>query len=149
MSHVLVINHSAMSVMYPSVRVPACEHMVQGRDSVGGSRMAFMINGTVVNLVGSNGGLILRDNLTNNLPVNANGTFTFTETVASGAAWADVINQNGVYGTLGALAPGNVPGARCVANSWVDANGNLWLFVGYGFAGGTGGYLGDLWMYML
>ncbi len=59
-----------------------------------------------------------------------------------------LVNQNGVYGTQGMLAPGNIPGARFVANRWLDANGNLWLFGGYGVAAGAEGDLSDLWMYM-
>jgi hypothetical protein len=31
---------------------------------------------------------------------------------------------------------------------WTDKSGNLWLFGGYGIAGGTEGDLSDLWMYM-
>jgi N-acetylneuraminic acid mutarotase len=59
-----------------------------------------------------------------------------------------VINQNGVYGIQGMLAPGNIPGARLVASGWVDANGNFWLFGGNGFpAAGTEGNMNDLWMY--
>lgn len=60
-----------------------------------------------------------------------------------------LVNQNGVYGVQGTLAPGNVPGARFVANRWIDANGNLWFFGGYGVpASGSEGDLSDLWMYM-
>jgi hypothetical protein len=64
-------------------------------------------------------------------------------------AGANVINQNGIYGTQGALAPGDIPGARLTEVGWIDANGNLWLFGGYGFpSSGTEGDLNDLWMYM-
>lgn len=58
-----------------------------------------------------------------------------------------LINQSGVYGTQGAAAPGNVPGARTATVGWVDANGNLWLFGGFGAAAGTEDRLNDLWMY--
>ena len=52
----------------------------------------------------------------------------------------------GVYGTLGTAAPGNLPGSRSGAVGWTDANGNLWLFGGFGWdAGGHPGYLNDLW----
>ena len=61
---------------------------------------------------------------------------------------SNVINQSGVYGTRGMLFPGNIPGARGNFDSWVDANGNLWLFGGYGVAGGAEVYCNDLWMYM-
>jgi N-acetylneuraminic acid mutarotase len=38
----------------------------------------------------------------------------------------------GVYGTLGTPAAGNTPGGRESAATWVDKNGNLWLFGGFG-----------------
>jgi hypothetical protein len=60
---------------------------------------------------------------------------------------SDGSNQNGVYGTKGTPAPGNVPGARGNrAVSWSDDSGNLWLFGGYGYpASGSAGWLNDLW----
>jgi N-acetylneuraminic acid mutarotase len=55
----------------------------------------------------------------------------------------------GVYGTLGTPnGTVNFPGGRWGAPNWIDSNGNLWLFGGYGFAGNataTFGYLNDLW----
>ena len=64
-------------------------------------------------------------------------------------AWmggSNLVNQSGVYGTLGTPAAGNVPGARANAVSWTDNNGNLWLFGGYGYdSAGSPGYLNDLW----
>jgi N-acetylneuraminic acid mutarotase len=59
-------------------------------------------------------------------------------------------NASGIYGTLQAGAPGNVPGARVSAVSWTDPSGNFWLFGGYGYAelGGFGN-LNDLWEYNL
>jgi hypothetical protein len=59
-----------------------------------------------------------------------------------------VVNQGATYGTQGTLAPGNVPGSRGFMSGWTDKSGNLWLFGGYGIAGGTEGDLSDLWMYM-
>jgi N-acetylneuraminic acid mutarotase len=57
-----------------------------------------------------------------------------------------VCGQPGVYGTLGTAAIGNVPGARAASVSWIDGNGNLWLFGGEGAdTTGTFGYLNDLW----
>jgi N-acetylneuraminic acid mutarotase len=61
-------------------------------------------------------------------------------------------NAAGVYGTLGAAAASNLPGARQAASSWIDSSGNLWLFGGYGYgssvaATGGSGYLNDLWQY--
>jgi N-acetylneuraminic acid mutarotase len=54
-------------------------------------------------------------------------------------------NAPGVYGVEGTPAPGNRPGARAQAVSWVDAAGNLWLFGGVSFSGS--GNLNDLWQY--
>lgn len=61
-------------------------------------------------------------------------------------------NANGVYGTLGTPAAGNVPGARGsegVALTWTDNSGNLWLFGGdgYGATGASDSLLNDLWRY--
>jgi N-acetylneuraminic acid mutarotase len=53
-----------------------------------------------------------------------------------------------VYGTLGVPGAGNQPGARSGSARWVDANGNFWMFGGYGFwvSNGTTD-LSDLWEY--
>ena len=60
----------------------------------------------------------------------------------------NTVNNAGVYGTQDVAAPGNKPGARCDSVSWTDADGDLWLFGGYGYdsAGGEGD-LNDLWKY--
>ena len=60
---------------------------------------------------------------------------------------ADTSNQSGVYGTEGIAAAANVPGARTGAVSWIDSNGNLWLFGGDGYdsAVNEGILLNDLW----
>ncbi len=55
----------------------------------------------------------------------------------------NIVNQNGVYGTQGILAPGNVPGNREGGASWTDASGDLWLFAGSGVLS-----VNDLWMYL-
>jgi hypothetical protein len=61
---------------------------------------------------------------------------------------ANVANQPGIYGTLGTAALSNVPGARMLAVSQIDASGNFWLFGGNGFdSTGNGGDLDDLWKY--
>jgi len=54
--------------------------------------------------------------------------------------------EPGVYGTLGKAAPGNMPGSRTGASTWVDQHGHLWLFGGSGFDGkGESATLNDLW----
>lgn len=72
----------------------------------------------------------------------------------SGGQWtwmggAKVTNQSGVYGTLGAAAPGNFPGARAGAVAFADASGDVWLFGGQGCDStpNCGGALNDLWKY--
>jgi hypothetical protein len=57
-------------------------------------------------------------------------------------------NENGVYGTLGTAAAGNVPGGRQQGILWIDATGKtLWMFGGFGLdsAGTPNGTLNDLW----
>ena len=61
---------------------------------------------------------------------------------------SDIINQNGVYGTMGVPSSGNVPGARINSVTWIDASGNLWLYGGQGRdRNASTGYLNDLWRY--
>jgi gliding motility-associated-like protein len=65
--------------------------------------------------------------------------------------WMNGSNTTGqwpVYGTQGVSAPANTPGARFRGCTWIDGNGNLWLFGGYGFdSNGQQGQMSDLWMY--
>jgi hypothetical protein len=62
---------------------------------------------------------------------------------------SNTINAQGVYGTQGVAAAGNVPGARASSISWTDSAGNLWLFGGAGYdsAGPFVGDLNDLWRF--
>ena len=60
---------------------------------------------------------------------------------------AEVANPTSVYGTLGTPAPGNGPGGRFFLSPWQDANGNFWIFGGYGVGTGGLGNLNDFWMY--
>jgi N-acetylneuraminic acid mutarotase len=57
--------------------------------------------------------------------------------------------QQGNYGTLGVPSASNTPGARGFgAATWVDENGNFWLFGGNGFSTSAGtGFLNDLWKF--
>ena len=157
----------------------------------------YTIGGTVSGLAVSGFNtkwLVLQDNGGNNLPVNANGTFTFvasdnfvsgspysvtvltqptgqscTVTSGSGTILANVTNVQvtcvgggwtwmggsstvgnpygaaGVYGTLGTASSTNVPGGRQNAVSWIDKSGNLWLFGGIGDTSQNYVYLNDLW----
>jgi len=58
-----------------------------------------------------------------------------------------VKNESGVYGTIGVPSANNFPGGRSNAVTWVDTNGNFWLFGGDGYAATGAGVLNDLWMY--
>jgi len=61
---------------------------------------------------------------------------------------ANVGGQSPTFGTEGMLDPGNTPGGRFMLNRWIDSDGNLWLFGGYGQIPGSTGNMNDLWMYM-
>jgi hypothetical protein len=67
---------------------------------------------------------------------------------------SDEAGQSGVYGELGVPAAANVPGARMDAASWLDGDGNLWLFGGVSQDLATTGTItldtlpfNDLWKY--
>lgn len=61
---------------------------------------------------------------------------------------SNATDVNAVYGTQGVAAAANTPGGRLMSDTvWKDAAGNVWLFGGYGYFGGTWGYTGDLWEY--
>lgn len=66
-------------------------------------------------------------------------------------AWvggAATVGATGVYGTKGAAAATNMPGARANLAGWTDANDNLWLFGGEGAdSNGNLGWLNDVWEY--
>ena len=61
----------------------------------------------------------------------------------------NTVQTNGVYGAQGVPNIANNPGSRAWgATSWVDNNGDLWLFGGFGFdAVGAQLPLSDLWRY--
>jgi hypothetical protein len=58
-------------------------------------------------------------------------------------------NSPAVYGIKGIASGNNKPGARINAIGWTDADGDLWLFGGYGLGSvqSQTGNLGDLWKY--
>lgn len=61
---------------------------------------------------------------------------------------ADTVNQPGVYGTQGAAAAANMPGARAQSISWVDSSGVFWLFGGSEApTAQSDELLNDLWKY--
>jgi hypothetical protein len=68
------------------------------------------IGGTVVGLVGTNSGMILQNNLGDNLAVSGNGTFTFNTPIADGST----------YDVNMLVGPNTQPGIGCV----------LWFYLG-------------------
>lgn len=127
------------SGVYGSQGVASANNIPGGRQNAArwtdSSGNLWLLGGNAVDSTGSMG-------LINDLWKYSNGEWTWT-------SGPKLINQNGMYGTLGTLGPGNIPGARFVSGGWIDANGNLWLFGGYGAASaGSEGNLNDLWMYM-
>ncbi|MGB8480158.1 MAG: kelch repeat-containing protein [Acidobacteriaceae bacterium] len=65
-----------------------------------------------------------------------------------GAQSTTPTQQPGVYGAQGQPSSNNLPGSRHSAVTWVDAQGNFWLFGGIGIdSTGTQGDLNDLWEY--
>lgn len=68
----------------------------------------------------------------------------------AGGVWAwmngsNTTNQAGIYGTEGVDDPNGFPGARKSGVCWADAQGDLWLLGGEGYASSTSGRLNDLW----
>lgn len=57
------------------------------------------------------------------------------------------VNQLGVYGTQGVPSATTTPGGRDSASSWVDHQGNLWLFGGENCWSDCKGSLNDLWKF--
>jgi len=97
------------------------------------------------------GGLGFDSNTSNTAPDALNDLWKFDPALGANGEWtwvsgSDVQAAKGVYGTLGAAAGGNVPGARDGAAAWIDSTGNLWLFGGSGYDElGNGGPLNDVW----
>jgi N-acetylneuraminic acid mutarotase len=59
-----------------------------------------------------------------------------------------VCGQASVYGTLGAPSPETTPGDRTGEQTWLDPDGNFWIFGGYGKDEfGQDGLLDDLWKF--
>lgn len=57
---------------------------------------------------------------------------------------SSTINNVGVYGSLGAGAAANVPGARFQSVGWINASDHVWVFGGYGRDHTTADYYGAL-----
>lgn len=76
---------------------------------------------------------------------NSIGGSCVTSTTNSNVTYC---GQPGVYGQVGLESSGNIPGGRNSAVTWIDKNGNVWLFGGNGFDSlDAQGILNDLWEY--
>jgi N-acetylneuraminic acid mutarotase len=82
--------------------------------------------------------------------LNLNDLWEFNPTTKEWA-WmggSSTVDQSGIYGTMGTPAAGNFPGSRELASTRTDANGNLWLFGGWGYdVNGNYLFLNDLWIF--
>lgn len=82
---------------------------------------------------------------------HGNELWKYDRTVRQWAFIKGAVSDLGVYGSKGIADPANFPGTRSGATTWVDVNGNFWLFGGVGHSSnrdGNGfGDLSDLWMY--
>ena len=67
------------------------------------------------------------------------------------ASWIDggnSLNQAAIYTSIGIASTSNIPGSRETAATWVDSDGNFWLYGGLGYNNqDESGTLADLWEY--
>jgi hypothetical protein len=102
----------------------------------------FTVGGTIVNLAGTAGGLVLQDNLQNNLAVNTNGTFTFATAVASNTEYSVTISAqpSDPAQTCGVINGSGTATAN-ITNIQVNCGHNEWAWVkGPNTLNGTGVY---------
>jgi N-acetylneuraminic acid mutarotase len=80
-----------------------------------------------------------------------NDLWKFDSVVSKTWTWVSGSKTYGQVGSsvgVGVTAAGNVPGARSSSVSWIDSDGNLWLFGGWGYdSAGNVGLLNDLWKF--
>ncbi len=134
-------NLADANTTYGSIGVPAAPNTPGGRNLSGTwtdpSGNLYLIGGSGLDGTGNYGDLndLWRYNITS-------GQWTWLK-------GSNTTDQNGVYGTIGVAASGNMPGGRNMPNCWRDATGTLWLFGGAGYDASTSfeDYLNDLWSY--
>jgi len=124
---------------YGTLGVPAASNIPSARFGalswIDSSGSFWLFGGFHRDSSGTNGGML------NDLWRYTNGQWTWV-------SGSNLMDQNGVYGSRGTPAPGNIPGARYWAVSWMDSSGTLWLFGGAGYgSAGINGFLNDLWKY--
>ena len=57
------------------------------------------------------------------------------------------VDEPAQYGEMGIESSSSKPGARYGSQTWTDANGNLWMYGGYGYDTSGSGILNDIWKY--
>ncbi len=64
---------------------------------------------------------------------------------------ANTIDQNGTYGLQGSFNSANLPGGREGFNMWLDNNGDIWIFGGFGMDSNFPypNQLNDLWKFSI
>jgi N-acetylneuraminic acid mutarotase len=84
----------------------------------------------------------------NGITGNLNDLWKFDGSQWAWVSGSNIVNQPGVYGTLGVAAASNIPGGRFLSVNWTDSSGTLWLLGGGGYdSAGTNGDLNDLWKF--
>jgi N-acetylneuraminic acid mutarotase len=78
---------------------------------------------------------------------NALWKFDTTSLEWTWVAGSELGNEQARYGTKGVASTSNVPGSVKDAFAWPGANGEFWVFGGYGYTATGTGLLNDLWMF--
>lgn len=90
----------------------------------------YAIGGTVVNLVGMGGGLILKNSNGETLPVSANGNFTFLTTVTGGSSYNVTVSaQPSSPAQTCGVTNGSGTAESNVTNITVDCSHNEWTWM--------------------
>jgi N-acetylneuraminic acid mutarotase len=119
-----------MLVVMMSLAFSACS---SGGNSTPPPPTTYTIGGTAINLAGTNGGLVLQDNGSDSLSVNADGSFTFTTAIASGGTYnVTILTQPSspaqscevTHGTGTATANVTSVAVDCGHNEWTWMNGS-------------------------
>ena len=100
--------------------------------------------GYVINSVSGCGGSLSGNTYTTG---SAGANCAVTASFSAAFTWisgSDTSDATGVYGTEGTPAASNMPGARHGPITWMDGEGNLWLYGGYGVGSPI---FNDMWMY--
>jgi hypothetical protein len=90
----------------------------------------FDVGGTVVNLAGTNGGLVLQDNAGDEVTVSGNGSFTFSTTFLLNAAYSvTVLTQPSAPAQICGVTNGSGTISNSVENVVVNCGHNEWTWV--------------------